>query len=91
MIIATGFAFALYALFIYACDLGGLRIGVFLRTLGTNALFAYCLHEIIEALMKPYVPPSSSLWQCLGAFAIFFMITYLIVRFMEWRKIYVKL
>ena len=41
---STGFSLAVYALFVVACDRGGLRVGTF-RTFGRNALAAYILHE----------------------------------------------
>jgi predicted acyltransferase len=90
MTFASGFAFALYGLFVIACDMGGVAIGVF-RTLGTNALVAYFLHHVIEEQVKPLVPKDSPLWYCLCGFALFFLLTYACVRYLEKQKIYVKL
>jgi hypothetical protein len=94
MTFASGFAFALYGLFVLACDLGGLSVGVF-RTFGTNALAAYFLHHVIEEQVSgkesSLVPHDSPLWYCLCGFALFFLLTYACVRYLEKQKIYVKL
>jgi Heparan-alpha-glucosaminide N-acetyltransferase, catalytic len=90
MIFATGFAFALYGLFVIVCDLGGLSVGIF-RTFGTNALVAYFLHHVIGEQVEKLVPHDAKLWYCLCGFALFFLLTYACVRYLEQRKIYVKL
>jgi predicted acyltransferase len=90
MTFASGFAFALYGLFVLACDLGGVSVGLF-RTFGTNALAAYFLHHVIEEQVKKLVPDDSHLWYCLCGFALFFLLTYACVRYLEKQKIYVKL
>jgi predicted acyltransferase len=87
---ATGFAFALYGVFVLACDLGGLRVGLF-TTFGTNALAAYFLHHFIEEAVHPLVPHDGPLWYCLAGLALFLLLTYVFVRFLEKRKIYLKL
>jgi hypothetical protein len=87
---ATGFAFALYALFVFVCDVGGLSLGIF-TTFGTNALAAYFLHHFIEEAVHPLVPHDAPLLYCLAGLGCFFVLTYLFVRFLEKRKIYIKL
>ena len=52
---ATGFAFALYGVFVVVCDIGGLQLGIF-TTFGTNALAAYFLHHLVEEAVSPLVP-----------------------------------
>jgi predicted acyltransferase len=96
MTFASGFAFALYGLFVIVCDMGGVAVGVF-RTFGTNALVAYFLHEVIAEQVKGHqgkaalVPADAPLWYCLCGFALFFLLTYACVRYLEKQKIYVKL
>jgi hypothetical protein len=90
MTFASGFAFALYGLFVLACDAGGIAVGFF-TTFGTNALVAYFLHEVIQGQVKKLVPPDAELWYCLSGFLFFFLLTYACVRYLEKQKIYVKL
>ncbi len=87
---ATGFAFALYGLFVIACDVFGLRVGIF-TTFGTNALAAYFLHHVVDEAVNPLVPHDAPLWYCLAGLALFFAVTYVLVRYLEKRKIYLRL
>ena len=87
---ATGFAFALYGLFVVVCDIGGLQLGIF-TTFGTNALAAYFLHHFVEEAVHPLVPHDVPLQYCLAGLAVFLLLTYVLVRFLEKRKIYIKL
>lgn len=86
----AGFSLAAYALFLVACDLGPLRVGLF-RTLGTNALAAYVLHEIVFRTVKPFVPRDAPGWYvaagCLAAFGLI----YLFVRHLERQAIFIRM
>jgi predicted acyltransferase len=88
--LATGFQFALLALFSAACDVGGLRIAVF-RTFGTNPLAAYFIHGGTGLVLAVVVPHDASLAVCLVGLAITFAITYLLVRSLERAGIYWRL
>jgi len=71
-------------------DMIGVKVGVF-RTLGTNALFGYVLHDITGDAVKKFVPkdvPPTVMWI---SFAVFFYFTWLFIRSLEKRKIYIKL
>jgi predicted acyltransferase len=87
---AAGFALALYALFALACDRGGLRLGAF-ATLGSNALAAYIIHDLVDDAIKPYAPQDAPLWFVLIAFALFFAICYLFVRHLEKNQLFLRL
>src|SRR5262249_35077919 len=57
----AGLSLSLYALFILACDVGSLRLGIF-RTLGSNALAGYIIHSLVADAVKPFAPKDSPLW-----------------------------
>ncbi|MGE3316663.1 MAG: heparan-alpha-glucosaminide N-acetyltransferase domain-containing protein [Planctomycetaceae bacterium] len=90
MLFATGFAFALYALFILVCDVGGIRLGMF-RTFGMNPLAAYIIHGMMEHAIVPLVPRDAPLWYCMAGFAFFFGATYVFVKYLEENEIYLRL
>jgi predicted acyltransferase len=86
----AGFSFAIYALFVLACDIGKMQIGVF-RTLGTNALVGYILHSLVNQTIKPFIPKDSPLWYVMSGFAVSFAICYLVLRHLEKQRIFLRL
>jgi peptidoglycan/LPS O-acetylase OafA/YrhL len=86
----AGFGLAVYALFVWACDIGSFSLGIF-RTLGTNALAGSILHDMVAAAVKPWVPKDSPLWWVTIGFAVFLAICYVMLRYMEKHKLYLKL
>jgi hypothetical protein len=79
---SAGFALAVYALFVAACDRGGLRVGTF-RAFGRNALAAYVLLGLVAGAVKPYVPSAAPGWYVAAGFLVYFGINELFVRGLE--------
>ena len=90
ILFATGFAFALFGGFVLACDLRGWRSDTF-RMLGQNALIAYLLHYPVEHSVHALMPEDSPLWWCLLGLALFLAIMMLFVRYLDRRKLYLRL
>lgn len=90
MLFAAGFGMALYALFIVACDVGGLTLPLF-RTLGTNALAAYAIHHAVEVLVHQFVPEDAPFVPVVCGLVTFFLITWMMTRFLEKNKLFLKL
>jgi predicted acyltransferase len=86
----AGFSLALLAVFVLACDVGSLRVGIF-RTLGTNALAGYILHELVSQALKPLVPKDSPLWFVALALGLFLTICYVLICYLERNRLFLKL
>jgi len=56
---AAGVSLVLYAVFLLVSDGMGTHLGLF-RTLGTNSLAAYFLHDVAGWLITPHIPKDSS-------------------------------
>jgi predicted acyltransferase len=90
MLTATGFGLIVYAGFVLACDQGTFRLGV-LRTLGQNPLIAYLLDGSVGGLVAGFWPEGGGWPWALAGAALRFALTYLPVRLLEWRRIYLRL
>jgi len=90
MLFATGFGIAAYCVFILLSDIGGVSIPLF-RTLGTNALAAYAIHHAIEIMVHQVVPGDAPFWPVAGGLAVFMLITWMMVRFLEKNKLFIRL
>ena len=87
---ATGLALGVYALLVQLCDVGGLRVGV-LRTFGQNPLIAYIVHMNLGGAIANAWPEGGGWPLALAGAAFRFASEYLIMRFLEWRRIFLRL
>jgi predicted acyltransferase len=87
---SSGFALFVYALFVVACDIGGVGIGLF-RTLGQNPLAAYVIHHMVEGAVLSVVPDDAPLWYGMIGLGVFFVISYVFVRYLEKHGFYLRL
>lgn len=90
LVFSAGVSLFVYLLFHLACDRQGWQLSLF-RTLGTNALVAYILHDLVMEAVKPFATKDSPAWYAWGSFVLFFWITWLIVRHLEKNEIHLKL
>ena len=90
LVFSAGLSLFVYLLFHLACDRGNWQLPLF-RTLGTNALVAYILHDLVMEAIKPFATKDSPVWYAWGSFVFFFWITWLIVRHLEKNQIHLKL
>jgi hypothetical protein len=86
----AGLSLAVYALFVWACEAHGFRLGVF-TTLGSNALAGYIIHGMVDEAIKPFVPKDAPVWYVLAALAVFLGICYLFLRYLEKHKLFLRL
>ncbi len=86
----AGLSLAVFALFVWASDVGSFRLGIF-ATLGSNALAGYIIHDLVAESIKPFTPKDSPLWFALAAFGLFLGITYLFIRYLERNRIFLRL
>jgi hypothetical protein len=90
MLTATGFGLIMYAVFVVLCDAGSFRLGV-LQTFGQNPLIAYLLDGWMGGLVSGLWPEGGGWPWALARSALRFSLTYLPVRLLEWRRIYLRL
>jgi predicted acyltransferase len=87
---STGFAIALFSLFILACDVNSMRVGLF-EMFGKNPLAAYIINHMVNHAILAIVPKNSPvLWSIFGL-TLAFGITWLFVKFLDDRKLYLRL
>lgn len=87
---AAGLSLLLYAGFLWACDGLGWASGLF-RTLGTNSLAAYILHDIAGWTVAPWFPEQSpSVLLTLTGFVCFTAVVYAACRLLERRGWYLR-
>lgn len=85
----AGWSLALYAGFVWTCDVRHWQIGIW-RTLGANALAGYVIHEVVSLGFRPVVPRGAPVGTVFLALLVFLAICYGCVRLLERKGIYWK-
>ena len=100
---AAGFSLLVMAFFVWAVDVRGWKLGIF-RTLGMNALVAYMLPGFVSSYARRWsgmlfgeltengrLPKTAGAISVAFAFLLMCLMVYILLRIMEWRKIYVRM
>jgi predicted acyltransferase len=87
---ASGLSLALYAGFVWACDLRAMSLGIF-TVFGQNALAAYLLHMLLEVPFSPLRQKEAPPWQALGVIALFLAANAVIVALLNRRGWFLRL
>ena len=66
------------------------RLNMF-RTLGQNPLAAYIIHHMVEGAVLSVVPKDALFWYGSIGLAVFFLISYEFVRYLEKQGFYLRL
>jgi predicted acyltransferase len=90
VVATTGFGLLLYALLVAVCDAGGFQLGL-LRTFGENPLIAYLLDGLMGGVSEALIPDANGLPWALAESGLLFLLTYVPIRLLEWRRIYLRL
>lgn len=86
----AGFSLAVYALFVLACDVAPLQLGLF-RTFGNNALAGYILHDLMNSAIKPFFPKDSPLWYVFVGVTLSMLLCYVVMRHLERHRLFLRL
>jgi predicted acyltransferase len=81
---SAGFSLLLFGIFLWVCDSCKWQAGVF-RTLGTNSLAAYLLHDVASWWVSPWFPKSSGPFVVAVGFLCFSGFVYGVCWMMERR------
>ncbi len=90
ILFSTGFAFAIYSLFVWVCDRQGLGWD-YLRMLGQNPLAAYLLHYPIFKSVLSIVPKDAPLGWCFLGLFLYLGIMTLFLKFLDRQKLFLRL
>jgi len=86
----AGLSLAVYALFVWVCDVRRWQIGIW-RTLGTNALAAYVIHSVVALGFSLVLAWRSPVGTVLLGLLVYLVVCYGCVRLLEKRGIYLRI
>lgn len=85
----AGLSCVVFGIFWQVCDLRGWQSGL-LRTLGTNSLAAYILHDVCGWCISPFLSRDASVVSVLAGLAVFVVATAGVCRLLEYRGWYLR-
>jgi predicted acyltransferase len=87
---SAGLSLAVFLACFVLCELWGLQLGLF-RTLGVNPLIGYFLHSVVEGTVKSFMPKDIAVLGMWIGFGCFFGICWWMLRYLEKKKIFLRL
>ena len=87
---AAGVSLAVYAIFVWCCDLKGRASSIF-ATLGANAFAAYVIHLVALSCFGPFGPKDAPLWYAIAFMATGSFLAYRITKWCNDRNLYLRL
>jgi predicted acyltransferase len=89
---SAGFSLLVYSLFLWLCDIRkpGFQLSFF-TTLGTNALAGYLIHAMVGDAVGKFGAKDAPGWYVILLTSIYMWITWRMIKFLEDRKIYLRL
>ncbi|GAB4373552.1 MAG: hypothetical protein OHK0021_15680 [Bryobacter sp.] len=89
---SAGFSLLVYALFLWLADVRQPSQTLpFFRTLGTNALAGYLIHAMVGDAVGKFAAKDAPAWYALMLTAIYFWITWKMLKFLEDRNLFLRL
>ena len=86
----AGFALIVYQLFRVISDSWKVNVSLF-DLFGRHALATYIIHEMVSEMVKPFVPKDAPAWYVFAGFGAYFYVTWLFVRYLDKKKLYLRL
>lgn len=90
LLFSAGFSLAVYAAFVWWSDRRGRSLGLF-TDLGQNALAAYLIHMVVMGAVKPVGPKDAPLWYAVALSAVAFLLSWGAVRWLNARRLFLRL
>ncbi len=87
---ASGLSLAMYAAFVWACDIKRIKIGLF-TIFGQNALAAYLLHSLLDVPFSLMKQKDASLILAMGVIVLFLIANAGVVAFLNRRGWFLRL
>jgi predicted acyltransferase len=89
---SAGFSLLVYGVFLWLCDIRTPHFKwAFFTTLGTNALAGYLIHGMVGDAISKFAPKDSPLYWVVFVTSLYFFVTWLMIRTLEKRGLFLRL